>query len=233
MAKSSPALKAGVSGFLRSAFTEHLPYKGAALFLSIVLWLVVENQSPRSEEVLPVKLVLELDTTLVRTSTLPPVQVLVSGRQEQTLKLKAQQPEIRLRFAADAPDSMVVRLLPRDIILPEGVSGVRVRDVEPDSFVVTFDSLAQKLVPVRSRLRIVAGAGITIAGAERFTPDTVRVVGLRLNMLDLFSVATIDREMVVTDTLPVEVMLESLPRGVQAFPDRVQVRVPVVRQYWQ
>jgi hypothetical protein len=162
---------------VKSAFTEHLPYKAAALFLSVVLWIVVERQTPSTTVGnFAVRLILVTDSALVRISPLPEVKVRLSVSASDILKLETDPPQIRLTFDNDVADSVPVNLHTRDVLLPEGVRATGLQ-IEPSSFVVRFDSLTQKTVPIRSALRVSPGSGIAIAGAPRFEPDSVRIVG--------------------------------------------------------
>ena len=63
---------------LVAAATERLPYKAAALFLAIVLWLVVSAEEP-TEDLVPVRLALLLDSALVLQGEPPTVRALVVG----------------------------------------------------------------------------------------------------------------------------------------------------------
>jgi hypothetical protein len=226
---SFAAFRAALPRIVRSFFTENLPYKFAALFLSVVLWIVVERQTPRTiDENFDVLLVLRMDTSLVRVSPLPEVKARLQVPEADLLKLETDKPRIFLSFSNDVDDSVDVTIRPRDLVLPEGVRANAIA-VEPASFVIRFDSLMQKTVPVRSALRITAGEGVAVAGAPRFEPDSVRIVGRRQTVAGIASVSTESIEVIATDTLPVTVNVVPPAAGISVAPPQVQVRVPIVR----
>jgi YbbR domain-containing protein len=217
---------------VHSFFTQNLPYKAVALFLSVVLWIVVERQSPRSaEERIDVQLVFRMDSSLVRVSPLPEVRARILVAAEELLRLETERPQIRRSFENDIDDSVVVTLRRGDVVLPEGVRA-RVLDVQPSSFVIRFDSLMQKTVPVRSALRVSAGEGILIAGAPRFEPDSVSIVGRRQTIVNILSVSTAAIDLIVSDTGATRVRLPAPAPGVEVLPGEVSVRVPIVRTMW-
>jgi hypothetical protein len=226
------SFRAALPRSFRSAFTENLPYKGAALFISIVLWFMVERQTPRAQEQrVDVQLVFRMDSSLVRVSPLPEVRARIAVPADKLLTLETEHPQIRKVFQTDVPDSVTVTLRPRDVVLPQGVFG-RVIDVQPKSFVVRFDSLMQKTVPVLSALRVAAGEGVAIAGAPRFEPDSVRIVGRRQVIVTINSVATEARDLVVRDTAAARVRLVSPAPGIEVIPQEILVRVPIVRTHF-
>ncbi len=226
---SYSALRAALPRSFRSAFTENVPYKGAALFISVVLWFMVERQTPRAqEERVDVQLVLRMDSSLVRVSPLPEVRARVLVPADQLLRLETTHPQISRSFQNDVADSVTVTLRPRDVVLPEGVLA-KVIDVQPKSFVIRFDSLMQKKVPILSALRVSAGNGIAIAGAPRFEPDSVSIVGRRQTVFGIFSVATEERDLVVRDTGAITIRLISPGAGIEVVPAEVLVRVPIVK----
>jgi hypothetical protein len=114
---------------LHSAVAERVPLKAAALFFAIVLWLIVTSEEP-SEELVPVRFVPTLDSTLTLRAPVPAVQALVIGSTRELLKLYSSPPAVRRVVGADAPDDYVVDLRPADVDLPSGVKAI-VRDVQP------------------------------------------------------------------------------------------------------
>ena len=175
-----------------------------------------------------VQLLLRMDTSLVRISPLPQVLARISVPAEDQLKLEAIKPVIQRSFETNVDDSVVVTIRPRDVVLPEGVRG-KVLDIEPTSFIVRFDPLMQKTVPVLSGLRIFPSDGIAVAGAARFDPDSVSIVGRRQVVYGISSVSTEARNLTVTDSTPTAVKLVSPAPGINVAPGEVMVRVPIVR----
>ena len=114
---------------LRSAFTERLPLKLAAIFFAIVLWLVVSAEEP-TQEVVNVRFTPALDSGVVIAGGIPSVRALVLGSGRELLKLYNAQPVIVRRVQTGARDSVRIELGPADVDLPAGVNAV-VRDVRP------------------------------------------------------------------------------------------------------
>ena len=116
---------------LRAAATERLGYKAAALFFALVLWAVASAEEP-TEEVVPVRLTVALDTGLALVGERPTIYALVIGRSREVIKLYDRPPVIRRAFGTDAVGNVHVDLSPGDVSLPPGVD-VTIRDVQPRS----------------------------------------------------------------------------------------------------
>ena len=210
---------------IRAAFTDRLPVKATALFLSVVLWMVVAGEEP-SQEAVDVSLDLVLDSSLVLTSPPPSVRAQVIGSTRELYKLFSARPTIRRTFGGEVADSVVVLLTPGDVQLPPGVDA-RVSAVEPQTFTLRFDSLLQRRMPVRSAMRLTDGAGRVLLYEPRFEPESVVVTGQRRLVQELESISTARRTVVVRDTtVTVEVLLDTLRLGVQVVPARVRARIP-------
>ncbi len=117
--------------------TERLPTKIAALLLAFVLWAVVRGEES-TEIVIAARFVATVDSTLVLTEPVPDsVEVVVTGRRREVLKLRANPPVLRRRFDEDTPRRMRVTLLPSDVEFPIGVEATA-RSVRPASVTLTF-----------------------------------------------------------------------------------------------
>jgi hypothetical protein len=208
-----------------AAATERLPYKAAALFLALVLWLVVSAEE-QTEDLVPVRLALMLDSSLTLEGQRPTVRALVVGRGRELLKLYANPPVVRRALPADSPDSVQFELRPVDVDLPSEVDA-RVRDVQPRTIALHFAPNAERRVPVASALTLVPGPGVRVVGPPRFAPDSVTVVGPRRRMAEVTSVVTVRERIVVADTLPITVALDTARVPGQVRPSRVRVDVPV------
>ena len=130
----TPTSRASWKRSLRSAFTDKLPLKAAAIFFAFVLWLVVSAEEP-TEEVVPVRFSPALDSGVVMEGEAPSVRALVMGRGRELLKLYTAPPVIYRRIRSGLRDSVRVEIGPADVDLPAGVTA-SVRDVRPR--VVTF-----------------------------------------------------------------------------------------------
>ena len=213
--------------WLRAAFTERLPYKGAALFFAVVLWLVVSAEEP-SEELVPVRLVASFDSARMLTSGTPVVRALVAGRARDLIKLYNTPPVVRRIVTDDAPDSVAVDLRPIDVYIPPDVDAV-VRDVQPRSLVLVFDVTTSRRVPVASAVHVVAerGAKTSWERLTRIVPDSVTVTGPRRLVNAMGSVSTVDQTVTVRDggdfVLPIDT--KRIAPGVRVNPAEVRVLI--------
>lgn len=120
-----------------AALTERLPTKFAALFLALLLWAIVRGEEP-TEVVMAVRFVPTLDATLELTGGAPDsVQVVVSGRTRELLKLRNQPPVVRRRFDEGTPARVRITLQPADVEFPLGVEATA-REVRPTTATLRF-----------------------------------------------------------------------------------------------
>jgi hypothetical protein len=205
-----------------AAFTEHLALKATALLFAVVLWFVVNAKEPE-EELVPVRFIPTLDSTLVLRD--PPAQVyaLVAGPPRELLKLGTTPLVIRRQIAADSPDTLVIDLRPSDVALPDGVDAV-VHDVSPHSLTLRFESTWTRKVAVRSAIQVIerTGAGPVVT---RLDPDSVQITGPRHRGTQIPSVRTVRTTIAFPDSLPhlVDIDTTALGPGVRARPPQVKV----------
>jgi hypothetical protein len=120
-----------------AAFTERLPTKFAAIILALVLWAIVRGEEP-TEVVMAVRFAPMVDATLELTGGAPDsVQVVVSGRTRELLKLRNQPPVVRRRFDEGTPARVRVTIQPADVEFPLGVQATA-REVRPATATLTF-----------------------------------------------------------------------------------------------
>jgi hypothetical protein len=125
---------------LKAAFTERLLLKLTAVLLALVLWLVVNAREP-TVELVPVHFTPVLNSSLVLRDTVPEIQALVAGAPEDLIKLAAARLSIRRAIAANGPETLVLDILPADVVLPADMKGtVHVQDVRPRSITLRFES---------------------------------------------------------------------------------------------
>lgn len=206
---------------LVAAFTQHLALKGMALLLAVVLWFVVNAKEPQAE-VVPVRFSPLLDSTLVLRGPLPEFQAIVAGSPKELIKLSSNPPAIRRPIGADAPDTVVLDLRPDDVTLPDGVDAV-VRDVQPRSVTLRFESTGTRKLPVRSALNIASSID---AGpiTTRFDPESVQVTGPRNLVKQLRFVRTIRTIIPFPDSLPHLVDIDTTGFGsLHVRPSQVKV----------
>ena len=204
---------------------ENIGLKAAALFFALVLWLIVSAKEP-SQELVQVRFAPTFDSTLHVEGPLPSIHALVVGPGQELLKLYASPPVVHHNFPADVPDVVTFHLGPGDVDLPPGLDA-RVQDVEPRTVTMRFDPTLEKDVPVRSALRLQADSGIRIAGPPSLDPDTVTVVGRRLAVSKIDSITTLKQDLMVHDSSPLIVELDTANLGVRVRPARVRVSIKV------
>ena len=203
-----------------SALTENLALKASSVLLAIALWFVVGAREP-TEDLASVRFVPLLDSALVLRDPAPPIRALVVGRPSEILKLSHTPLVIRQPITGDAPDTLEVTLRVADIQIPDGVE-VIVREVQPRSLTLRFETTSSRRVPVRSALMIPAD----VVGRSRviFDPESVTVMGPRQVVRSLGSVSTV-RDTVGLDTIPRLVDLDTARLGVVVRPQQVKALV--------
>ncbi len=215
--------------WLTESATERLPYKVAALFFAIVLWLIVGAEEP-TEDWVEVAFQPSLEEGLELIGPRPTVRARVSGRGRELLKLYATAPVIRRDFGMDSPDAVRMDLHIADVDLPIGVTAI-VREIEPRSVTLTFRPTAERRLPVRSTLRIAPDDSVVLVGAPRFEPESVVVTGRRQVVHGLTSVPTVDADIVAnSDARLIMVDLDTAAIGARVVPSRVRLLLNVRRE---
>lgn len=210
---------------LVSAFTENLPMKASAVLLAIAMWMLVGAREPM-EQVVGVRFAPQLDSNLVLRDPPPLVRAVVLGSASEIIKLVNTPLVIRRPVASDAPDTIVVALRPTDVDVPEGVE-VIVRDVQPHSVTLRFESSTSRYVPVASALLV--RSPLLALGPMVINPETVLVLGPRRLVGRLRHVSTVI-DSIQFDTLPHLVDLDTAGLGVTVRPAQVKVSFPRPRQ---
>ncbi len=208
-----------------AVFTERLHLKAAALLFAVLLWVVVSADEV-VEELVKVDVALALDSTIALRSPLPQVRALVVGRARELLKLYANPPTVKRRLGADVPDSMLLELRPGDVDL-SGVDA-QVRDIEPHAIPVKFDVTMQRLVPVRSALRVSSDSALR-GGILVFEPESVLVRGRRGVVRSLGTVSTVPAVLDARDSAARVVPLDTGGLAVSVTPSHVRVHVRLPR----
>jgi len=209
------------------AFSNQLGLKVTAVFMSVVLWFVVNAKEPDTT-IIPVRFTPILDSSLVLREQLPQVQAWVAGAPRELLKLSSTLPMVRKEIPADSPDTLVIDLRPEDVMLPAGVDAV-VRDIAPRSITLRFESMWSRRVPVRSAIDIATINGGANGVAALIDPMSVEVNGPRNIIARISFVRTIKTTIPYPDSLPhlVEIDTAALGPGVRVRP--AQVRVSLTR----
>jgi hypothetical protein len=204
---------------LTAAFTERLALKSSAVLLAVVLWFIVAAREP-TEEIVGVRFSPKLDSALVLRDPPPIIRALVIGRANEILKLSNSPLVIRRPIESDAPDTLVLSLRTSDVEVPEGVE-IIVRDVQPRSLMLRFESTTSRVVPVRPAV-VVRASGPVDDVTMRTEPPMVTVLGPRRAVAQLRFVSTL-ADSVTLDTLPHLVDLDTAGLGVTVRPPQVKV----------
>jgi len=205
------------------AFSDRLGLKATAVFIAVVVWFVVNAKEPQIELV-PVRFAPVLDSSLVMRDQLPQIQAIVAGSPKELIKLNSNLPVIRRSISSGAPDTLVIDLRPEDVALPEGVDAV-VREVEPRSVTLRFESTWTRKVPVHSAIDIATTNGPPGPITMRIDPNVVEIGGPRHLVAKIRFVKTIKTTMPYPDSLPHLVDLDTigLGPGIRVKPNQVKV----------
>ena len=180
-----------------------------------------------TEELVGVRFAPQLDSGLVLRDPPPVIRALVIGRPAEILKLSTSPLSIRRPLTSDAPDTLVMTLRTSDVEVPEGIE-VIVRDVQPRSVMLRFESTVSREVPVRSRLFVRApAAGSPLA--VQLSPNVVTISGPRRDVAQLRFIATVP-DSIAIDTIPHLVDIDTAGLGVIVRPAQVKAiigRVPL------
>jgi hypothetical protein len=212
---------------VREVATERLKLKAIALVLAILLWIVVGARQP-TEGYVRVRVVPELDSTLVLLDGTQELQALVAGRAADLVKLYATPLTIRRRIGGDAPDTLVLDVTPSDVhVPPELTESIRVVDVQPRNVVLRFETRATRRVAVESggRIMIRTDSGVFPASDAEFEPQAVRVTGPRRVVRALRAIHPFSLSLSRGDTLQHVADLDTTGTGVQLQPSQVKVRL--------
>lgn len=230
MRSSEQKLGNRVQRFAVSAFTERLPYKAAAVFLALVLWLVVSSEEP-TERIVDVTFIPQLDSAITLVGSRPPIgdlSALVAGSGRELMNLVTNPPTLRRIFGPDTPDSVRLELTANDVELPIGVTA-RVALVAPGAVTLYFDRRVTKRVPVRSLLRVVTDSGFILVGEPVLAPDSVMLTGAREDLDGINEVPTQRADVTVRDDEPIVVPLDTAGLGVRVSPASIRLRATIAR----
>jgi YbbR domain-containing protein len=178
---------------LIALFTRNWPIKGAAICLSLMLYVAVQLQQPVTES-FPFKLNVLLPPGRTLQQKPPTVQVEVSGKGSQLMKLRS----LPGAFTRQVPDTLsgsiwTIILDPSDLVLPKGAD-VRVVDIRPRAITLTLDSVARKDVRIVPFVTVVPDSGQVLHGGISISPTIARLVGPEKNLATIESVTTIPTE---------------------------------------
>ena len=212
---------------LREVATERLALKAVALAVAALLWVIVGARQP-TEGYVRVRVMPELDSSLVLLDGTQELEALVAGRAADLVKLYAAPLVLRRRVGGDVPDTLVLDVSPSDVHVPPDLADVvHVVDVQPRSVVLRFESKSSRRVSVVSdgRIMLVEDSVVRPATDVEFEPRTVRVTGPRRVVRRLQSIRPFSLSISGADTLSHVADLDTSGTGVRAEPMQVKVRV--------
>jgi hypothetical protein len=195
-------------------FTKNWPIKGAALFLSLMLYVAVQLQQPVTSS-FPIKLNILLPPGRTLQQKPPTVWVEVSGKGSQLLKLRT----LPSAITRTLPDTLsaatwTIRLDPNDLVLPKGAD-VRVVELRPREVTVTLDSVGRKDVRIVPLITVQPESGQVLHGGLSIAPTIARLVGPDQSLAGIDSVTTVPTEITnVSGAFSRTVPIDTAPLGV-------------------
>jgi hypothetical protein len=203
-------------------FSENLWLKVTSIGIAILLWYVITRKEPTARSV-PVRLRLTLDSTLALKSEPKEIYAVVQGTPGELARLDGRTATINRSINAQTPDTLVISLNPNDVNLPGNVGDARVTDIRPRQVRLEFVPTLTRRVAVRSMVKI-APPGVAAPDIE-IEPSKVEISGPRLSVLGVAFVRTDTTTILVTDSIPHQVAIDTLGLGVTVKPDQVRIRV--------
>ena len=201
---------------------ENLWLKATAVGIAFLLWYVVTQREPTSTFV-PVRLLLQLDTSLALRTQPTEITAIVQGTPTELARLEGRTATINRSINANTPDTLIVTLNRTDVVLPAGVDA-RVTDIRPKSVRLEFVRPITRRVPVRSQLRII---GADTANLPRIViePERVEISGPRATAMQVAFVRTDTTSILATDSIPHQVPIDTTGLGVTVKPNQVRIRL--------
>ena len=129
------------------------PIKITALIVASLLWAVTEAEEPTTQ-LIPVSITVTPPSGRALTFNLPPVQALYAGPARELIQLFGSPPRIRLVIPDTVSTTEYTFQLTVDSIKLDFTSSVLAQDVQPRTITVQLDDMAQKTVPVVSRVQV-------------------------------------------------------------------------------
>ncbi len=207
--------------------TRNWPIKGAALFLSLMLYVAVQLQQPVTTD-FELGLNLELPPGRTLQQKLPKIRAQISGKGSQILRLRSLRGDVSRRM----PDTLstptwTIRLEPSEVEaqLPKGAGDVRVLEIRPREITVALDSVARKDVRIVPLIKVVPESGQVLHGGVSISPTIARLVGPNKNLAAIESVTTMSAEITgVSGPFSRAVPIDTMPLGiVRISPKQVTV----------
>jgi hypothetical protein len=228
-AQTTPTRRSRLKSHVTKGVTANLWLKATAIGLAALLWFTITNREPTAKSV-PVQLRLNLDSSLVLRTPPEEINAVVQGAPIDLLKLGSRSATIVEQINAQAPDTFVIDLSPKDVELPPSVAGLlSVTDVYPKSVTLEFVRTLTRRVPVRSGIQVFATSASVVPHVI-IEPSTVEISGPRLMVNRVDFVRTDTTRILATDSLPHQVAIDTSGLGVRVRPEQVRARLVMPRK---
>ncbi len=163
-----------MGNFFRKYVLKNLPFKLVSLAIAILLWWAVGRDQPIE---IPMTVPLEFQnapTDLDVNSSYPfEARITLQGPQRLLQELNPSQVHAVLDLQGATPGERTFDLTRKDIHVPRNV---KVLQIVPSQFHISFDRSATRSVPIQPRVigTLLSGYGITDVAAD---PSTITIVG--------------------------------------------------------
>lgn len=173
---------------LKRALVNNWPMKVTALAAATVLWAAVAATEPTTQQV-PIVLTVEPPPGRTLTREPPEVHAVFTGPAREIFKLYSTPPAIRKVIPNVAAASYTLELSTQDLAFAaDGAASVQ--DVRPRVVEIYLDSVAERVVPVRSRVTVVPDSGFELVGAPLLDPPRVTIRGPKEPLQRVTEIAT-------------------------------------------
>lgn len=178
---------AGLGDFFRKYVIKNLPFKVVSLAIAILLWWAVGRDQP-IEIPLTVPLEFQHAPANLEINSDYPLQARVTLRGPERLLQGMNPSEVHavLDLRGVAPGDRTFDLTAQDVHTPRSV---RVVQIVPSQFHISFDRSVTRVVPVQPRVigTLLSGYGITEVTA---TPANITIIGPRRRVEDIKTAMT-------------------------------------------
>jgi hypothetical protein len=214
--------KALTKSFVARA-AENLWLKVTSVGLAVLLWYGIVQQEPTSTLV-PVRLLLQLDSSLALRAEPSEIYAIVQGTPSELSRLDGRTATINRSINSNTPDTLIITLNRTDVVLPANVDA-RVTEIRPRSVRLEFVRPLTRRVVVRSQVQII-GADAANPVYVEIQPDRVEVTGPRQSVLQVGFVRTDTASIFATDSIPHQIAIDTTGLGVLTVkPDQVRIRL--------
>lgn len=179
-----------MGNLLRRMFLDNFPYKLASLLLAIGLWLAVAHDPIAEIEMrIPIELTLP-DNIVVDSGTFTQAQVRLRGPERLIHHLEPGDVRAEVDLGNVQPGERTVDLTARHVHIPSEVENeIKVEQIIPGQFHLTFDNRDQRILDVHPRVVGSFASGMRVAQVIA-DPPNITVTGPRHRLETLDSATT-------------------------------------------